>query len=142
MTSSGYGRGILGFQFGSGDKKDTLFAIALVVIVVVAIGLTVWQTVLRPSGNAFVFECTKCGYQFNVPQDDKEVLSNAMGPMGVTKVCPKCDQKAALWANKCPSCGKNMLTKPDGTCPRCGVNVKQFVDEKVRKAMDARKSKG
>jgi len=133
MTSDGFGKSVLGFQLGSGDKKDTLFAVALVIIVVVAIALTVYQTVFRGSDKDFVFKCRQCGAEFRVDSNDQEVLESPMGPAGVTKPCPKCGGKA-FYAVRCPKCRKYKI-QTDVTCPSCGVNVSDFVNQKVEEAL-------
>lgn len=136
----GYGKGMVGFQFGTGDKKDNLFAAGLIVIVVAAIGLTVYQYVFRSGSKDFVFECTACHHEFSVSYKDPEVLASAMGPYGVAKPCPKCGQQA-LCTIPCTKCGKDILKPSDSICPDCGANTAEVLAEKVRKAKEAAKNR-
>lgn len=139
MTSGGYEKGTLGFNLGSGDKKDTLFAVALVVIVAGAIALTVYEGFFRGSDKDFVFECTSCHHEFRVDYEDKEVLASSMGPAGITKPCPKCGAKG-LFTTPCPKCANHILQQ-NGKCPDCGADIQEELNKKVQAAIEAKRKR-
>ena len=125
--------GLVGLELGFADRKEVILAGVMVLVIVAAIAMAA-RTLWGGHDRDFVFECTQCHNQFKVAWDDPEVLSSPMGPYGVMKVCPKCDQKAGRCADPCPACGERIIKPDDGWCPECGVNIPWFIGNEVRRA--------
>ena len=108
----------------SGGKVDFLFAGALILLIVLAVGLTVWHVFFRPAPNIsgetgkVFYMCTapdpqdpsrEHGYVFEV---DPATIVKKINEGGATSNvvaldCPQCRAKdSCLPATKCPKCGK------------------------------------
>jgi hypothetical protein len=119
-----------------GASNGVLLTLALVGVIGVAVGIHVHQTVKESQRGYHVFECAQCGRQFRVSMEDPECLQTHLGPYGVTKVCPRCHQKAALCTIACPACGKQVLRPPSNICPACGRNMIEVVNRKTAQALE------
>lgn len=115
----------LGF---AGARTEYLFAAALGAIIVLALGLTLYTTFVRPDKpepvEELVFICAKpdCGHQFTVktseldpPQSDSarpNPMVRDMSSPFMTRDCPKCGTKnSAYIAVQCPNCEEYFLQK-------------------------------
>ena len=118
--------GLLGLELGFSDRKDAILAGALVLVIIAAVTMAVRGMSSR--NKDLVFECTQCHRQFTqfkVAYDDPEVLASSMGPYGVVKVCPRCDQRTGVWTIRCPACHENILRPDNKICPKCGANIEE-----------------
>jgi len=123
------------FQLGSGGKKETLFAVALGVLVVGALAIVLTSVFKKPAPEGqFKFQCAACGHEFGITKADLPKLSEANGIQNATLDCPKCGaQKQSYMMQKCLSCGKHFLrSKTNDTCPYCGLSIKEALEKKIQ----------
>lgn len=127
-------KGVKNVEFSrSGDKTEFLFAIALGAVIVLALALTVYFTVIksdRPAAAAgtglAMYQCEKCKAEFSVDPQKVADLVDADTMRDRLADCPKCGAKKSAWPMvKCPHCGKyyvrESLRRPSATdvCPYC-----------------------
>jgi len=144
----------------SGDKSGYLPVVALAVVIVSALGITVWQflggrDVAQAPDNATAevpFQCMECGKEFT---KGMLLYDEAGGAMPVD--CPLCGGKqCAVAMQKCPKCRKYFLSEGmkahvsytlavlkggappdppkvgDNICPKCHCNITEYWRQHAR----------
>jgi hypothetical protein len=112
------------------------FSGCLVAMWVARMTLVANPTMMDPS-QGFVYECTRCGFEFLVPRNDWDIQQSAMGPFGAAKNCPLCQAKA-VFAIPCSQCRANIIRPASDICPDCGVNIVEAINRRVKEAMARR----
>lgn len=129
---------------------EHLFGAALAVVIVAAVGLTLYTTLgggpggARASGKPH-YQCLECEYVFRVEVDDipPEKLRKATDPSMVLLDCPDCGaESSALEMTKCPKCGEHYVAQRTrymvehgvpapgdvrDVCPHCGTDRKDYM---------------
>jgi DNA-directed RNA polymerase subunit RPC12/RpoP len=133
-------------EMGGGDKMEYFFAASLAVVIIGALALTIYFTFLKSetavAGAAKnMWKCQKCGTEFSVDDMTQRKLEEMDRPVAD---CPKCGSPQPVWPMvKCfnPACGKYFVRESiknrrksvmDDTCPYCGKNWMQGLDEQTR----------
>ena len=137
------GRSVRALEFGrGGDAMEYFFAGSLAVVIIGALGLTVYFTFFKSSAPAganvaAMYKCTKCGAEFEVDDATRNRLQESANPRAD---CPKCGAaKSALPMVKCFACGKyyvrpSLLKRgAKDVCPYCGKDYYEALNEYVEK---------
>ena len=134
-------------------NMEYVFAGALILLIVAALGLAFWHTFIRnPSKVAKIdpqvhFRCLKCKDEY--AKDRKDLTKQEMfmegEPTGIITDCLKCGAKgAAIQLSKCPACEKYYLPKErmnpriwgtpgSNICEHCKIDVNQWYVEDAKK---------
>ena len=136
----------------AGGRTEYLFAGALVLIVVAALGLSIYfafggrgNDFERPDPNV-PYECEACGHHWTVNMEDIDP-DRAMASEGpIIEPCPSCGAPDTGYPmTKCPKCGKYFLSEyhrdwqlmgeegQDELCPHCGLNINEYYRQELEK---------
>ena len=130
-------------------NMEYVFAGALVLLIVAALGLAVWHTFIKSPGTVGEVDpqvhlrCRKCNHEYAIDRDNltKEQMFQEGDPSGIIDDCPSCGTKrAAIQLVKCPKCEKYYLPrwrvtgrygqKGSNVCEYCKTDVDQwYMDE-------------
>jgi DNA-directed RNA polymerase subunit RPC12/RpoP len=143
-------------EFGGGGRMDYLFAGGLILLIVLALGLTIWHTFKGSSPTTeqdpdMHFKCGACGGEFTIPREQYYSAEREQEDEAGRIDCKLCGARESAYPmTKCPNCGKYYLSErqkaiidsmadrgqpprnigqiPD-KCPHCGTDRIQWLRE-------------
>lgn len=130
---------------------EHLFGGALAILIIVAVVLTLNQTLFRGSGDTADvgtphFKCLDCDHVFEVEEIPRERIREARDPAMVLLDCPSCGAESkAIKMVRCPKCKEYFVSDrhlytvehggegaPDDVreiCPHCGTDRQEYLEE-------------
>lgn len=131
---------------------DHVFGGALAVVIVLALGMTVWSTMFKGHGGGggrsdnLHYKCIECQHEFEVESIPREKMREAGDPSMALLDCPSCgEESSAIQMIDCPDCGEYYVSQRTrymiehnrpapsdvrDVCPHCGTDRLQYMREK------------
>lgn len=150
------------FRFGNAGaiNMEYVFAGGLALIIVAALGLTIYHFMGGPGGASGEipeeawFRCMECKHEFAIKTETltkTQMMSQGMGPMLAN--CPKCgEEEGAVEMSLCPKCEKYYVPegfldprlfiegdKKANVCEHCGLDVQEYRRKEMKEMQKKKK---